>query len=122
RRRFQLESHKAPRSTLLYNSPRQECLEKIGSYLTVAVRKEFLTRINMATEEANQRADFYVLVWGSGKGNVSAFRKRSQIKDALENEFGHGCVFFSEDKDLRDFTKREGVIRSELEQLKSVNF
>lgn len=86
------------------------------------VDKTLVARIKESARAASKSEDFYILIWGSGRARKVDYQKRCKIRDVLRGDFGSDKVFFSEDRDLKEFTQREGVIRAELEQLKHVHF
>ena len=85
------------------------------------VNKAFLERIELQNEERN-KLDFFILVWGSGRPNPLAFKKRKKMVKELSKEFKRENVIMSEDKELQPYTKRWGDIVSESIQVDAADF
>ena len=85
------------------------------------VNKAFLEKIEKQIEERNKLA-FFILVWGSGKSNPLAFKKRKKMVKVLSKEFKRENIIMSEDKELQPYTGRLGDNVSESIQVEAADF
>jgi len=85
------------------------------------VNKTFLEKIKQQIEERN-KLDFFILVWGSGKSNQQAYKKRKKMVKELSKEFKRENVIMSEDRELQSYTRRMGDIVSESIQVDAADF
>ena len=72
-------------------------------------------------EKKLEEVDFYILVWGPGKGREKDYDKRVAIREHLAERFSPHSVFMSEDEAFQKFVDKHGLQTAEALQVRAVH-